>query len=291
MKFLIITLLLISSLSFSGEALETNSVLEIEKKVLEKGKKHGTKNVLVVFDIDNTLMAMNQDFGSDQWWGWQTSNCLKKKAPSFCVTNSFGTLLDIQGQIFAMSGMMPSEKETPRVIKSLQKKGYKVILLTSRGPDFRNATQRALKMNKMNFESSAIGPKKGYPGVFKPYNLKSPKKFGLTKADLNKSGNKKSRKASYMNGLFMTSGMNKGLMLKALLHKTGSKFKSIIFADDHIKHTKRMQQILGDKKNIDLVTYRYGAIDPQVKAFKNGNKKEVIEAWKNFKSLKEKSFK
>ena len=291
MKFLIITLLLISSLSFSAEALETNSVLEIEKKVLEKGKKHGVKNVLVVFDIDNTLMAMNQDFGSDQWWGWQSGNCLKKKAPSFCVTNDFGTLLDIQGQIFAMSGMKPSEKATPKVIKNLQKKGYKVILLTSRGPGFRNATQRALKMNKMNFQASAIGPKKGYPGVFKPYNLKTPKKFGLTKNDLEKSGNKKSRKASYMNGLFMTSGMNKGIMLKALLHKTNSKFKSIIFADDHIKHTKRMQQILGDKKNIDLVTYRYGAIDSVVSAFKKGNKKEVINAWKSFKSLKAKAFK
>ena len=277
--------------AFAGSAKESNSILEIERKVLEKGRKYGKKNVLVVFDIDNTLMAMSQNFGADQWWGWQSSNCMKKKAPSFCVTNKFNELLDIQGQIFALSNMIPSEKETPRVIRSLQKKGYKVILLTSRGPAFRNATQRALKMNKFNFVDSAIGPKNGYPGTYKPYTLKKPEKFGLTKEDMKKSGNKKSRIASYMNGLFMTSGMNKGIMLKSLLHNTGTKFKSIIFADDHIRHTKRMQQILGSDKEIDLVTYRYGAIDKIVKKVKMSDKKDAIQAWKNFKKMRSGSFK
>jgi hypothetical protein len=80
-------------------------------------------------------------------------------------------------------------------------------------------------------------------------------------------GYKKPRPVSYMNGVFMTAGLNKGIMLKTLLYKTKSKFKAIIFADDHIKHTKRMQQILGD--DVDLTTYRYSKIDPQVEAFKN----------------------
>jgi hypothetical protein len=292
MKSMILSfLVLLSFNAISGDALETNSVLTIEKKALEKGKKFGKKNVLVVFDIDNTLMAMNQNFGADQWWGWQSSNCMKKKAPSFCVTNKFNELLDIQGQIFAVSNMKPSETTTVRVIKSLQKKGFKVILLTSRGPAFRNATERALKMNKFDFTSSAIGPKGGYASTFKPYNLKYPKKFGLTKSDLEVSGNPKPRSASYMNGLFMTSGMNKGLMLKAIMHKTGESFKAIVFADDHIKHTKRMQQILGKTKGLDLTTYRYGAIDAQVKKFKKSDKKDVIEAWNNFKMMRKGSFK
>jgi hypothetical protein len=292
MRIMILSLLVLFSFNvISGDALETNSVLTIEKKVLEKGKKYGKKNVLVVFDIDNTLMAMSQDFGADQWWGWQSSNCMKKKAPSFCVTNKFNELLDIQGQIFAVSNMKPSEKTTPRVIRTLQKRGYKVILLTSRGPAFRSATERALAMNKFNFESSAIGPKGGYAGTFKPYTLKNPSKFGLTKSDMEKSGNKKPRSASYMNGLFMTSGMNKGLMLKAIMSKTGTNFKAIIFADDHIKHTKSVQKILGSKKSLDVTTYRYGAIDAQVKKFKKSDKSEVIKAWNNFNKMRKESFK
>jgi hypothetical protein len=292
MKMILVILILLTSyLAFSGVEKESSSVLEIERKIMEKGQKYGPKNVLVVFDIDNTLMAMPQNFGADQWWGWQSGNCLVKKAPDFCVTNDFNTLLDIQGQIFSMSNMHPAQKETPRVMRHLQKRGYKVILLTSRGPAFRNATERALKMNGFNFVDSAIGPKFGYAGLYKPYSLDNPKKSGLTKSDLEVSGNKSSREASYMNGVFMTSGMNKGIMLKTLLHKTGSNFKAIIFADDHIKHTKRMQQILGNSKDIDLVTYRYGAIDEMVSKFKKSDKSEVNKAWKEFNEARTLSFK
>ena len=259
---------------YAGEALETNSVKEIEKKVLEKGKKYGVKNVLVVFDIDNTLMAMPQNFGADQWFGWQLKNCMKKSAPDYCVANNFDELLDIQGKIFALSNMIPSEAETPAVVKNLQKKGYKFILLTSRGYTYRNSTERALKMNKMNFIGSSIGPAKGYAGTYKP--------------DM---GKKKARPVSFMNGVFMTSGLNKGIMLKSLLAKTKTKFKAIIFADDHKKHTVRMQAILGDTKGIDLTTYRYGAIDKTVKAFHASKKKESKAAWKSLNKLNGSVFK
>jgi hypothetical protein len=273
-KIMTLTLLSLTLNLYAGTALETNSVKEIEKKVLEKGKKYGVKNVLVVFDIDNTLMAMPQNFGSDQWFGWQSKNCLKKSAPDYCVAKTFDDLLDVQGKIFAMSNMIPSESETPKVVKNLQKKGYKFILLTSRGYTYRNSTERALKMNKMNFIGSSIGPKKGYAGTYKP--------------DM---GKKKARPVSFMNGVFMTAGLNKGIMLKSLLAKTKTKFKAIIFADDHKKHTVRMQEVLGDIKGIDLTTYRYGAIDKTVKAFKNSDKKESKEAWIKMNALSKSVFK
>ena len=285
MKSIFLSALLVLSFNlFANEALETDSVKSIEAKVLEKGKKYGVKNVLVVFDIDNTLLTMPQNFGSDQWWGWQSENCIgKKDLPDFCVTNDFGELLDVQGQIFAISNMKPSETATVSVVKNLQKKGYKFILLTSRGPDFRNATERSIKNNGMHFVNSAIGPKKGYAGTYTPYTLKGYKKFGLTKADMEKMGNKKARPVSYMNGVFMTSGLNKGVMLKTLLKKTNSKFKAIVFADDHIKHTKRMQAIMGPVA--DVTTYRYSKIDPVVKAFKESDKKDAIEAWAKLKAV------
>jgi hypothetical protein len=94
-----------------------------------------------------------------------------------------------------------------------------------------------------------------------------------------------------MNGVFMTSGLNKGIMLKSLLAKTKTKFKAIIFADDHKKHTVRMQAILGDTKGIDLTTYRYGAIDKTVKAFHASKKKESKAAWKSLNKLNGSVFK
>lgn len=291
-KLLLTILLTFTGICYAQEALETNSFKTIEQKVLAKGKRFGAKRVLVVFDIDNTILTMPQNFGSDQWWGWQSSNCLgKDPLPNFCVTSDFSELLDIQGQIFAISNMEPTEKATVSVVKNLQNKGYKVMLLTSRGPNFRNATQRAIKNNGMDFINSAIGPNKGYPGTYIPYKLKNHMRYGLTKSDMKNMGYKKPRPVSYMNGVFMTAGLNKGIMLKTLLKKTNTKVKAIVFADDHIKHTKSMQKIMGTVKNIDVTTFRYGKIDPIVKAFKESDKKESIDAWTKLKAVNSQVYK
>lgn len=271
---------------------ETDSFETIKKTVIEKAKKYGPKNVLVVFDIDNTILTMPQNLGSDQWFGWQESHCIgKEKAPDFCVTNNFSELLDIQGQIFALSNMLPSEQATVKVVKELQDMGHKVILLTSRGPDFRNATERAIAKNGMDFRRSAIGSADGFPATYIPYSLKSPAKAGLNAYDIKSMGNKKARPVSYMNGVYMTSGLNKGIMLKTLLKKTGENFKAIVFADDHKKHTVRMQQIMGAIKGVDVTTFRYSKIDPVVKAFHESDKKESIKAYKELKAATSKAFK
>lgn len=294
MNKLLLLSLLFSISTYAAEKLTTDSFPEMQKKIEKLGKKYGVKNVLVAFDIDNTLMALPQNFGSDQWFNWQSENCIgKKKAPDFCATTSFGELLDLQGKIFAVSNMVPTHDKTVDVVKDLQKKGYKVILLTSRGKEFRNATYRALKMNNMWFTKSAIGPKGGYPSHYKPYDLKNLKGSGITKEESIVAKLKKPRSVSYQDGVFMGAGQHKGIMLKSLLHKTKSKFKAIVFADDHEKHTKRMHQIFGKKKGIELVTYRYSKIDPMVKNFneKQSAKNKAINHYKEFQAALNNIFK
>jgi hypothetical protein len=286
MRFIALLLTIVSFSLYAQTALDSNSFLEIEKTVLEKGKKYGKDQVLVVLDIDNTVLQMNGNFGSDQWWNWQSKGLNVKKC-DYCVAKNFGELLDIQGQIFAMAEMSPTEKVTPKVVQRLQNSGYKVILLTSRGPDFRNATMRALKRNDYNMTRSAIGPKGGYASTYLPYTLSNLKQFGLNTEDAKISSLKKARKVSFQDGVFMTAGLNKGIMLKTLLHKTGTNFKAIIFADDHKKHTVRVQQILGRDKNIDVTTFRYGAIDGTVKKFWDGNKKDSKKAWAKFNQVRQ----
>jgi hypothetical protein len=287
--FLTVLVLLISFSSLGSEYLTTNTMKDIEAKALALGKKYGVKNVLVALDIDNTVLTMPHDLGSDQWFTWQYEGCIKKKnVGDHCITMDMGELLDIQGQLFALTNMVPTEPVTPAVISNLQKKGFKVILLTSRGPGFRNVTERSLKQNKLHFRHSAIGPKKGFASTYSPFDVKNPKKYGITKKDIADGRLKgKGRPVSYMDGVYMTSGQHKGVMLKALMHKTKSKFKAIVFADDHEKHTKRMTQTFG--KPVagvkELVTYRYGAIDKAVKSFKasEDRRKAVSKAWDTLK--------
>lgn len=289
--FLVIALIFTQS-AFSGQALETNSFKEIEAMALKLGKKHDNDDVLIVLDIDNTLLTMPQELGSDQWFNWQYENCIdQKKLKDFCFTSKMGDLLDLNGKIFAVSNMIPTEIETLNVVKNLQKKGFKVILLTSRGPDFRSATERALRLNGFDFSESAIGPKDGYPGTYIPYKMDKLSRYGLTKKDVKVAKLRSARKISFTNGITMTAGLNKGIMLKTLLEKTDEDFDAIIFADDHKKHTDRMQEIMGNISGVELVTYRYGKIDPQVEAFKKSDKKAVIRALNQFQSTNKSIFK
>ena len=286
MKFILL-LLLLSNQSFA-KIIETKTFADVEKTALEKIKKYGADNVLMVFDIDNTLLVMAQDFGSDQWFNWQYENCVKKKTKEFknCAASNMGELLDLTGQIFALSKTNPTENKAVSVMNSLQDKGVKVMLLTSRGPNYRDATERELKINGYNPSLNTIGS--GEPGSYIPYKLDKPKQYGLSKNDID--GLSKARNISFQNGVMMTAGLNKGIMLKTILHKTNSKFKSIIFVDDHARHTKRMEKVFGKDKTIDLVAYRYGHMDQAVEKFKQSDKKSAITAYQEFSSMLKKVF-
>lgn len=287
---LILILLLFVTYAFADQALETDSFKVVQKKVEELNKKYGKDNVLVVLDIDNTVLTMPNNFGSDQWFTWQTEECLNRKAnKKYCITTSFPELLDLQGQIFATSNMDLTEPTVKSFISEVQKNNQSLILLTSRGPEFRNSTMRSLEQQGLSFDSSAIPGSK--PGKFKPYDLSNPANDGLTPEDVKIAKLKKPRSVSYMNGVSMNAGQNKGIMLKTLIHRSDKKFKAIVFVDDHKKHTIRMQQIFGDRDPIEVVTFRYGKIDPVVEAFKASDKSEVQRSYEAFTWGKKQAFK
>lgn len=289
MKIFILASLMLCHFTYADEALETNSFDTINKKIKQLNKKHGKENVLVVFDIDNTVLAMPNNFGSDQWFTWQNKECLNRKSGGkYCVTSSFPELLDLQGQIFATSDMQLTEPSVKTVIKELQKNNQSVILLTSRGPEFRNATMRSLEQQGLNFDKSAIAG--AIPGKFKPYNLDDLAKDGLTAEDVKIASLGRPRSVSYMNGVSMNAGQNKGIMLKTLIHRSGQKFKAIVFADDHVRHTIRMQEIFGKRDPIEAVTYRYSKIDPIVEKFKASDKSEEHRSYEAFTWGKKQAF-
>ena len=49
----------------------TDDFNDIAVEAIRLAKTHHPENVLLVFDIDNTLLAMEQDLGSSQWYRWQ----------------------------------------------------------------------------------------------------------------------------------------------------------------------------------------------------------------------------
>lgn len=267
----------ISSCAMASEALTSASMDEVIAKVEEKSAQYGRGNVLVVFDIDNTILTATNDLGSDQWYSWQEKIMKEPNCRPLCITNDPNKLIEAQGLLFSMMRMVPTENDLALKIKNLQAKGQKVILLTSRGSDFRSLTELSLSQNNMNFSSSSFLPTADVAGTYLPYEIGNLSRYGLTDTDVQTAGLKDARPVSFMNGVYMTAGQNKGVMLKVLLNKYRRNYKAIVFADDHQRHVDRMQAIMGNLA--DVTTYRYSKIDPEVEKFNASDKRSVTERW------------
>lgn len=294
---MLVSFVLVGSVYAKGQ-FETDDFKIIEKKALELTKKYGAEKVLLVFDIDNTLLAMNQDLGSDQWWGWQdkmfwkSRKAAKKPAQLVVKTGSFGDLLEAQGLLFSISGMRATQPDLPQIVKDLQAKGLTTLLLTSRGHDFRSATERELKKNGFDFKKSALPPKDGFGGTFLPFNPKNIEAQGFDESQRKALKLKRVRASSYQNGIMMNAGQHKGAMLKVMLNKANKRFAAIIFVDDHKKHTDRVFSVYKNS-NVDINTYRYSREDAKVNSFKKSKKKQakVTAQWNSLQETIKSMFK
>jgi len=231
---------------------ETDDLTMVTDMALQLSDLYGRDQVLVVFDIDNTLLAMEQGLGSDQWYYWQKD--LQKEDP--CSDDLVNNRFSVQGALYFASAMRPTQPDTAEQIKRLQQAGLGVIALTSRGPDYSLQTFRELRRNDISFWPSALPPKRGYPGSFIPE--------GGTRAAL------------YQDGVFLTAGQHKGNMLKALLDKTGSGRPAVIvMADDKAENLQSVIETF-EASGTAIQAWRYSREDHNVATL---DTRESAEQW------------
>lgn len=249
--------------ALAGGRVVSETIDSMSELVFKKKSEVGVENILVVYDFDNTLMAMNQDIGSDQWYQWQ-SELLKKGNTKDRVAKSKEDLLDINYKIFALGKMHVVEAQTPKIVREIQNLKIKSIVLTSRGPILRNDIENELRDIDLNFKKSAFGPEGGYASTFLPDEVKG------------------SKHISYMDGIVMVSGQNKGKILKEILKKTGSKFKVIVFLDDSLSNIENVEKELKDEA--DLYTFHYTHEEGRVNDFEK-NKSKARKEWLQLKPV------
>jgi hypothetical protein len=160
--------------------------------------------------------------------------------------------------------MRPVEEGTLTFVRSLQKNGHKVVVLTSRGGVNMKATLREINKNHLDFSKSTIG--KGSSEFFLPYG---------------KNSKKKQRKVLFTKGVFMTAGLHKGEMTRVLMKKFKTTSPCIVHVDDHSKHTTNVQNTYKSLKT-KAFTFRYGAEDKLVKRFHKAAKNDVHSEWVKF---------
>lgn len=240
---------------------------------------YGADRVLFVTDIDNTVLAMQGDLGSDQWFEWQDYLLAHEPRSKQLVADDFPGLLQVQGKLFALGRMRPPQANLPELVRSVQAMGLRTLVLTSRGPQYRDATERELRRNGYDFASTAV-PVGGLPrGVFRPYDPAKPRGSGLSKQDVARFSLGKPRDASYSAGVMMTSGQHKGAMLLVLLAKAKPKFDAVVFVDDHGRHVARVHDAL-TRRGIAVAAVHYQREDENVHRFQYGDKSSVTDQWR-----------
>ena len=244
---------------------ETSEMEAMVDDVLMLGAQLGRKNILVVFDIDNTLLAMEQGLGSDQWYEWQKETSASTPCDQRVVANR----LAVQGAMFFASAMRATQANAPQLLRRIQDQGIAVIAVTSRGVEFRLQTFRELRRNGYDFRRTAIGPDGGWPEDFVPDN-------GI-------------RPARFEDGVFLTTGQHKGAMLKELIDRTHTPMPAaILVLDDKQANLDAVIETFSTL-NVPVRAWRYSGEDENVKAFDENSShatwQEILPALETIQSV------
>jgi hypothetical protein len=217
------------------------NVAQKVNQLVKKGEKP-----LIVIDIDNTLLTSSSDLGGDIWYQWQRDKLDVKPAKGDKVNCLFQ---DSIGLLYELVPMNKIEDKVPKMVRSWQDEGLTVMALTSRSPNYRAATEREMIRNNFDMTISPL-KEKGSNDI--PVYIDNPK-----------------RALSYINGIMMTTGMNKGTMLQYILDKTDQSFDKVVFIDDSKKNVVNMEKAYKDDPSVDMTIFHYTKVEDD-RVTKNG---------------------
>lgn len=235
--------------------------VEIAAKALSD--RYGTDRVLVVYDIDNTLLAMTTLLGSDQWFDHQ----FKVAPPNQRIYKSPDCLFKSQGLLYLLRPMRATDASVSEVIAALRQTGVRQWVLTSRSPTDAAATLRELRRQHFRFsqfDHSFELPSDPFPAydTAERDRLFTPEQ--ISEWELKPTG----KPAYLVDGIYFTTGQHKGAMLRLLIErlKLGRRVKGIVFVDDRRRHVLAMESAF-QGSNVELFAYEYDAERKAVDAY------------------------
>lgn len=197
---------------------------------------------VVVFDIDNTLLAPVGHLGSDEWYDYlcergvargETRATASRKADD--AFNRWQTRVKVR----------PVDSAAPAVIAELHRRGLTVFALTARSAGAREVTLSQLDSLHLDMDNA---PFVGKEAAFT-------EKLGAGTA--------------YKNGVFFIGegGLTKGEALVRILDTAGLKPVRVVFVDDKPRHTVTVDASLSEH-HIPHLCLRFSRKDAEVAAFR-----------------------
>lgn len=275
------SLLSLTSMTAHAQVVQqtTSSMTKISADVLNYAQKVGAENVLVAYDIDNTLLAPadGYDLATTQWWDWQSdliaNHC--SVTPNYCVGQDISQLLKVNDIVLSLMQLNTIEQGDADFIAREQTEKMNVIALTSRGYTVFSATDNQLKKNAIDMSLTSLGKATDPQGIAGYFTT-----AGFT------------RPMMYTNGIMLTNGQDKGKALQFLLHyyNKSNQIKVIVFVDDTPGNIAKVAAAFQDNSEMTVYTYLYTAEKDRYDAFMKNPKDKVNQQWLDVKQALEKSF-
>lgn len=198
---------------------------------------HLEPGMLVVFDIDNTLIEPVQELGSNQWF----ENRIKEYfSHGYSNHNALHTALKEWIAIQHITFVKLVEPGIDEVVKDLQGKGYTVMGLTTR--DLTLSDRTAEQLQSVGIDLSKTAPTQ--EEVF----------------FMNERG------VLFHKGSLFTAATHKGEALHKFLEISGYQPSSVMFINDKYSHLIPVEEYCS-QSGIPFVGLRYGHTDEKVKNF------------------------
>lgn len=224
------------------------------------------RDILLVFDLDNTLLRMQQYLGSPQWFSWQEALLKKKPLPKSAIAPNFSQLLNYNRLILAATRTaFVQPKVEPFYLHRLLQK-FNAMVLTERSCDLLIISEAALTRHRLSFLANAIGPKGGYA---LPINA------------LSAALRRYQRPICYQQGLMLVSGQDKASILRDYLHYIHRAHppRYLFFIDDTLKNVTAMRVTF--PRNV--MAFHYLGNLKRVQGFnKPSAKLRVTQQWQHY---------
>ncbi len=221
--------------SVQGKILETARLHEIAHHITPDS----TSGALVIMDIDDTILVPTQMVGSDEWFNLRLQ---KHEADGMSKSVALEKALAEWESIRHVTKMKTVEKETPTFIQDLQKKGHRIMGLTSQGLALATRTVQQLQENSVDLSATAPTADDYY---------------------VNLSGHS----VLFRKGVLFTSGKNKGEAFFKFCDSIGLKPKKIVYIDDKASHLASLETE-AQKRGIEYIGLRYAYADIHKAAFR-----------------------
>ncbi len=232
---------LLTTVSLLGEIVEIKNFHEISNHIQE--------NTLLIYDIDNTLIELNQLLGCDQWFNYKLK---KHQKAGMEFQRALETTLNEWEAIQHLTSCRPVEPSTPYIVADAQER-FQSICLTSRGLALASRTIQLLK--EAGFDLS---------------------KNSITDSEIHFMCQNEG--ILFRKGILFTAGRDKGESLKKLLQACDFVPERVLFVDDKQNQLLSVERFC-EEAHIPFVGLRYGFLDEKVANFDE----EVAEIqWAHF---------